>query len=415
MAIVKPFKGIRPHPKFVSQVASLPYDVMDRDEAKVMAYNNPYSFLHISRSEIDLEDDVSPYDPKVYEKAKTNLMKALDEGVFIEETNPIFYIYRQVMNGRIQTGLAACTSIDEYLSNIIKKHEYTRLEKEIDRINHFDICGANTEPVFLTYRSNNRIRSLIEEWTSENDPIYNFISDDNITHIVWIMDNKKSIEELQELFCDVDSFYIADGHHRSASAVKVGLKRREANMESYSGDEEFNFFLSVLFPHEDLLIMDYNRVVKDLNALSEDEFMIKLSKFFTIEVYTENTEFRPYGKHIFGMYINKQWYKLTPLDGTFDDNDPIGSLDASILQNNVLSPILNIHDPRTDKRIDFVGGIRGLKELERRADSDMKVAFALYPPSMEELLKISDLGYIMPPKSTWFEPKLRSGLFLHKL
>ena len=414
MSVVRPFKGIRPNSRLAHQVASLPYDVMNKIEAKKLVENNPYSFLHVSRSEIDLGENIDAYDLKVYEKAKANLKKMIKEGILIQDSNPNFYIYRQIMGGRTQTGLVACTSIDDYLDNTIKKHEHTRLEKEIDRINHFDFCDANTEPVFLTYRSNDRISLLIDGWTKKHQPLYSFITDDDISHIIWVVDNNEMIGELQELFVKVDSLYIADGHHRSASSVKVGLKRRQSNPD-YTGDEEFNYFLSVLFPDEDLFIMDYNRVVRDLNSLSEEEFLSKLDKCFIISPHKETGQYKPDSKHIFGMYLNKQWYKLTARNGTFDEVNPIDSLDVSILQNNVLAPILGILDPRTDKRIDFVGGIRGLSELERRVQTDMKVAFALHPPSMEDLLAIADLGYVMPPKSTWFEPKLRSGLFIHNL
>lgn len=411
MAILKAFKGIRPNPGLVDKVASLPYDVMNRAEAKKLAENNPHSFLHITRSEIDLEDSVDPYSTEVYQKAKSNLKEMIDKGIFLRDSQPNFYIYRQVMNGRAQTGIVGCASVEDYMNDVIKKHEFTRFEKELDRINHFDYCDANTEPIFLTYRANSKIQNIINEWIQNHDPIYDFVSEDSISHIVWVIDHYDYVLKLQELFSQIDYLYIADGHHRSASAAKVGLKRREAD-PNFTGDEEYNYFLSVVFSDEELMIMDYNRVVKDLNNLSSEEFINQVSKAFTVKKVDKS--FKPIEKHTFGMYLEQQWYKLTAKENIYDDKDPMNSLDVSILQNNLLSPILGIEDPRKDKRIDFIGGIRGLDELERRANLDMKVAFSLFPPSMDDLFTIADMGQVMPPKSTWFEPKLRSGLFVHE-
>lgn len=414
MSKVRPFKGLRPTPELASKVSSLPYDVMNREEAKQMAEGNPYSFLHICRSEIDLDESVDAYDKKVYEKAKQNLDKFTAEGILIQDKEPTYYVYRQIMDGRPQTGVVACVSVDEYMNNTIKKHEFTRVEKEIDRINHFDYCNANTEPVFLTYRNNSRIDEIISTWTTDKTPVYNFTTEDGITHMLWVIDNTKTVEEIQNIFGDIQYLYIADGHHRSASAAKVGMKRREEN-PGYTGEEEFNYFMAVIFPDKDLYVMDYNRVVKDLNGMTKEEFLAKVNEKFEVKICTNQQPHSPKEKYNFGMYIDQNWYSLTAKPGTFDDKDPIENLDVSILQKNLLNPILGIEDPRTDKRIDFVGGIRGLKELERRANKDMEVAFSMYPTKIEELISIADAGEIMPPKSTWFEPKLRSGLFIHTL
>ncbi len=411
MAILKPFNGVRPNTDLADKVASLPYDVMNREEAKKLSENNPYSFLHITRSEIDLDESVDPYSTQVYEKAKTNLDNMIKKGIFVQDSKPYFYIYRQIMNGRAQTGIVGCTSVDDYINDTIKKHEFTRFEKELDRINHFDHCDANTEPVFITYRANNKINNIINEWTQNNEPIYNFVSDDSISHIVWVIDSSDYIQKLKTLFASIDYLYIADGHHRSASAAKVGLKRRESD-PNFTGDEEYNYFLSVLFSDDELLIMDYNRVVSDLNNLTSKEFIDQVSKDFLVG--KSDSPVKPNSKHTFGMYLENQWYKLTAKENIYEGKDPVNSLDVSILQNNLLSPILGIKDPRKDKRIDFIGGIRGLDELKKRGDSDMKVAFSLFPPSMDDLFSIADMGEVMPPKSTWFEPKLRSGLFIHK-
>lgn len=414
MVIFKPFKAIRANEAFVEKVASLPYDVMNREEAKEMAKGNEHSFLHVVRSEIDLDDTVDIHDIKVYEKAKENLNRMVNDKILIQDNTPRYYIYRQIMWGRVQTGLVGCTSIDDYLNDVIKKHEFTRPEKEEDRINNFDYCNANTAPIFLTYRKNDAINTIVNEWIKLNRPMYHFTSNDEIIHIAWQIDDEELVKKIEKIFNDTDCLYIADGHHRSASSVKVGIKRR-AEKEDYIGGEPFNYFMSVLFPDEDLFIMDYNRVVKDLNGYSIDEFMKKVSEKFDVEAYDGSGPYRPSEKHTFGMYLDNKWYELTAKQGTYNTEDAVERLDASILQNNLLDPILGINNPRTDKRIDFVGGIRGLEELERRVDNDMKIAFSMYPTTIEDLMGVADAGKVMPPKSTWFEPKLRSGLFVHSL
>lgn len=415
MSIVRPFKGIKPKKELVDQVASLPYDVMNREEAKALAEGNEYSFLHVVRSEIDLDDSVSPYDEKVYTQARKNLDQMIEDEILVQDEKPMFYIYRQIMNGRVQTGLVGATSIDDYLNNVIKKHEYTRPKKEVDRINNFDYCDANTAPIFLTYRKNDEVNTIINDWIKFHMPIYDFKSEDGITHIVWELSDDTLVERINKIFDkEVDSLYIADGHHRSASSVKVGLKRREENPD-FTGDEEYNYFMSVMFPDEDLFIMDYNRVVHTLNGLSFEDFMNKVKEKFDVEKVESEAPFKPTKKHSFGMYIENNWYKLEAKKGIFDDQDPVDRLDVAILQNNILDPLLGIEDPRTSDNIDFVGGIRGLEELEKRVDQGKKVAFSMYPTTMDDLLAIADAGKVMPPKSTWFEPKLRSGLFVHRL
>jgi len=413
MATVRPFKAIRPAKDKAAQVESLPYDVMNREEAAEMAKGNPYSFLHICRSEIDLPDEKDVYSPAVYAKAKQNIEDNLKSGVFVEEEKPALYIYRQKMDGRYQTGIVGCVSVDEYKNDTIKKHELTRVEKEKDRINHFDACNADTEPVFLTYKDDLRIRTIIEGYMSGNAPEYDFTDSTGIGHTLWVIRDDSIVSSLSELFKEVPALYIADGHHRSASAVKVGEKRR-AEHPDYTGDEEFNFFMAVIFPDNELKIFDYNRVVKDLNGLSSAEFMEKIEKAgFAVEKVGGDI-YMPQKLHEFSMYLEGSWYKLTASEKIVPD-DVIGALDVSVLQNNLLGPVLGIADPRTDERIDFVGGIRGPKELIRRAESDMKVAFAVYPVGIDQLMAVADGGMVMPPKSTWFEPKLGSGLFMHRL
>ncbi|MGI6751371.1 MAG: DUF1015 domain-containing protein [Anaerovoracaceae bacterium] len=412
MATVRPFAAVRPAKEYADRVVSLPYDVMNRNEAADMAEGNPYSFLRICRSEIELPLQENPYDRQVYEKARDNIEDFIKRGIMIREEKPMLYIYRQIMDGRIQTGIVGCVSIDEYLDDTIKKHEFTRIEKELDRINHFDVCNANTEPVFLTYRDEKDLRTLLENWIEGHEPEYDFITEDGIGHLLWIIDDDGVVASIRRQFEGISDLYIADGHHRSASAVKVGLKRREEN-PGYTGDEEFNFFMAVIFPDRDLKIFDYNRVVKDLNGLTEKGFLDVLEKVFIIEDVGEKSCL-PERKHMFSMYLPPKWYKLTVRD-EFIKEDPIKGLDVSILQDNVLGPVLGIKDPRIDNRIDFVGGIRGLEGLIDRVREDMKVAFALYPVSISDLLAVSDAGLVMPPKSTWFEPKLGSGLFIHSL
>lgn len=413
MAVVRPFKAIRPAAEFADKVISLPYDVMNRAEAAQMAEDNPYSFLHICRAEIDMPQQADPYDRSVYEKAKSNIAENLEKGVFVQDEKPQFYIYRQIMEGRVQTGIVGTVSVDEYQNNTIKKHEFTRVEKEIDRINHFDICNANTEPVFLTYRDDKRIRTMVEGLAASAEPAYDITADDGIRHILWVADDDQFIETVSQLFTEIPALYIADGHHRSASACKVGLKRREENPD-YTGEEEFNFFMAVIFPDADLNVFDYNRVVKDLNGNTAEEFIekVKAAGFSVEEIGAE--AYRPEAKHCFGMFLEGIWYKLVATEAIIPEH-VIDSLDVAILQNNVLDPILGIADPRTDNRIGFVGGIRGLGELERRCNEDMKVAFAVHPVEISDLMDVSDNDMVMPPKSTWFEPKLGSGLFMHQL
>lgn len=417
MATIRPFKGIRPIKELASKIAALPYDVMNSEEAREMVVGNPYSFLHVDRAEIDLDPSIDVHDKKVYEKARENLDKMITDGEYIQDEEPCLYIYRQIMNGRAQTGIVFCASIDDYMNNVIKKHEFTREDKEQDRINHVDYCDANTGPIFLTYKEEQIASEIIEAWIeneSKRQPVYNFVAEDGIQHIVWVIDNDIIVSELIDLFKEVDYLYIADGHHRSASAVKVGLKRR-AEHPDYTGDEEFNYFLAVAFPDNDLMVMDYNRVVKDLNGMTKEEFLDKLDEKFIITKSENNAPVKPYKKHTFGMDIENEWYMLEAKPGIFDESDPIDQLDVAILQNNVLTPILGIEDVRTSDRIDFIGGIRGIKELEKRVNSDMKIAFSMYPTEVHDIMDVADIGEVMPPKSTWFEPKLRSGLFIHKL
>jgi len=414
MPVIKPFKAFRPEPELVTKVASLPYDVLNSEEARQLAKDNLYSFLHVNKAEIDLGSFIDHYDRRVYEKASENLDRLIEKKVYLQEEQEKIYIYRQIMKGRAQTGLVVCVSVDDYLKGKIKKHENTREDKENDRINHIDFTNANTGPVFLTYKAKDVIKQIVNSWTKEENPVYNFTSEDGITHTCWVIDDESIIQQLIESFAEIDYLYIADGHHRAAAAIKVGLKRRE-QLKNYTGKEEFNYFLSVLFPHDELYIMDYNRVVADLAGNSEEEFIQKISKKFSIEEYNGEGPCRPEVRHTFGMYLNNCWYKLTAKPGTFNEDDVVDRLDVSILQNNLLTPILGIEDPRTDQRIEFVGGIRGLEELEKRVKAGMKVAFSLYPTSIEELMKVADAEKLMPPKSTWFEPKLRSGIFIHKL
>lgn len=411
MAVIRKFKAIRPTSEMAEAVAALPYDVVNSEEAREMTKDKPYSFLHVDKAEIDLPVGTDIYSPQVYAKAKENLDKLVSDGILVQDNKPMLYVYELTMDGRSQTGLVACTSIDEYLNGIIKKHELTREDKEQDRIRHVDICNANTGPIFLAYRTVDEISAIIEN-VKKNAPVYDFTAEDGIKHRAWVIDNDETANKLIELFKAVPNLYIADGHHRNASAAKVGLKRR-AEHPDYTGDEEFNYYLAVIFPSDQLKIMDYNRVVKDLNGMTSEEFMNKLAEKF--DIHEAEGKAKPEKQYDFGMYLDKKWYMLTAKEN-LRVNDAVAGLDVSILQDNVLIPILGIGDIRTDKRIDFVGGIRGLGELERRVDSgEMKVAFAMYPTSIDQLMTIADENKIMPPKSTWFEPKLRSGLFIHSL
>jgi uncharacterized protein (DUF1015 family) len=414
MAIIRPFYGVRPVEDKVSQVACKPYDVLNSSEARSEVVGNPDSFLHVIKSEVDLPENVDTHSQAVYQKARENFLDFLDRGVLIKESKPCYYLYQQIMDGRKQTGLISCSSIEDYENDVIKKHEYTRPVKENDRINHVKISGIHSGPVFITYKDVDSIDRLVERIKGEKGPVYDFVAEHDIQHTLWIVDNDADIAVFTELFnLEVPCTYIADGHHRAASAYKVGRALREDN-EGHNGDEEYNYFLSVLFPANQLHIIDYNRVVKDLNGHSKEDFMDELRKVFDVEV--NDGSYYPEALHHFGMYIDGQWYHLKAKSDNFNDNDPIGVLDVTILQDSLLTPILGIDDPRTNDRVDFVGGIRGLGELEKRVNSgEMAVAFSLYPVSLKQLMDISDSGNVMPPKSTWFEPKLKSGVVVHEL
>lgn len=410
MVRIRPFQGIRPAKGKEAQVAALPYDVYSRAEAKKAVEGHPLSFLRIDRAETQMADDVDTCDPFVYEKAKELLEEMEKRGDFVQDDLPSCYLYELTMNGRSQTGIVACASIDDYIEGRIKKHENTRREKEEDRFCHVDVTDTQTGPIFLAYRNQSILKALIEE-EKKREPLFSFVSEDGIGHRGWQISDGAVIRRIQEAFEAMDAVYIADGHHRAASAVRVGLKRREEHPD-YTGDEEFNYFLSVLFPDDELMIMDYNRVVRDLNGLSPEEFLEETKKVFTVEPLERAAH--PQKKGEITLFLSEQWYLLT-LQPEYAKEDPVEGLDVSVLQRELLEPVLGIGDPRTDKRIDFVGGIRGLKELERRVHTDMKAAFAMYPTSIGELFAVADAGLLMPPKSTWFEPKLRSGLFLHRI
>lgn len=411
MAELKPFSCIRPQENLVEKIAALPYDVVNRREAKEIVKANPYSFLKIDRAETQLEDCVDIYSDTVYEKARDTLQEMIENGSFLTEESPCYYIYELTMHGRTQTGIVGCASVDDYLNDRIKKHENTKPEKELDRIRHVDTCSAHTGPIFLAYRKNNRL-SQIQEEEKRKEPLYAFVAEDGIRHRVWKVDEENRIGEIYAIFESIPEIYIADGHHRAASAVKTGLKRRK-EAGQYTGAEEFNYFLSVLFPDQELMIMDYNRFVHDLNGKSIEEFFKLLEEIFSVEKIG-TAAYKPEKKGEIGMYMDHKWYCLT-LHTLDDAKDPSERLDVAQLQKKVLTPILGIEDPKTDSRIEFVGGIRGLSELEKLVDQrEGSVAFAMYPTSMEELFEVADAGLLMPPKSTWFEPKLRSGLFIHK-
>ncbi|MGN0326462.1 MAG: DUF1015 domain-containing protein [Lachnospiraceae bacterium] len=411
MADIRPFQAVRPARGQEKVIAALPYDVYNRKEAKKEVEKNPHSFLAIDRAETQFPNDCDMYADCVYEKAAAMLKEWQKEGLFIKDPQPCYYIYELTMDGRTQTGVVACASIDDYLNNVIKKHENTRAEKEQDRIRHVDVCNAQTGPIFLAYRANQTISGIVNKVKKET-PVYDFTAADGIGHRVWIINKLTDTGLIRSAFASVTSIYIADGHHRCASAVKVGLKRREEN-PGYTGEEEFNYFLSVLFPDDELMIMDYNRVIKDLNGMTAEEFKTRLAAYCEIGEVEEEAA-APTQKGEIGMYLAGQWYRLK-IKPDLQSSDPVEGLDVSFLQRYVLDRMLGIKDPKTDKRIDFVGGIRGLKELEHRCDTDCVLAFAMYPTSIGELFAVSDAGLLMPPKSTWFEPKLRSGLFIHEL
>lgn len=414
MAILKAFKGVRPPADLVEKVASRPYDVLNSDEARLEAANNEHSLLHIIKPEIDLDPKIDVHALEVYEKAKENFLKFQQFGWLKDDDEEYLYIYGQTMWGKTQYGLVGCASVEDYLNNVIKKHELTRPDKEEDRMKHVRINNANLEPVFFSYPSVREIDEIIKAYVLNNTPEYDFVADDGIGHHFWVIKDRGVINSLVELFAEIPSTYVADGHHRTAAAALVG-KEKQDNNPNHTGDEEYNFFLAVHFPDDQLTIIDYNRVVKDLNGLNASEFLSRLEQGFTIEAKGAEI-YKPEKLHEFSMYLEGKWYKLTAKDNTYDDNDPIGVLDVTILTNQVLEPVLGIEDLRRSQRIDFVGGIRGLEELQRRVDNgEMRVAFALYPVSMKQLIDIADSGNIMPPKTTWFEPKLRSGLVVHKL
>lgn len=413
MAVIKPFISIRPNKGMAAQIAALPYDVYNREEAVEIVKANPNSFLGIDRAETNFSSDVDTYDERVYEKAKELLWERVEKGDFIREEKKCYYIYELTMNGRVQTGIVACASIDDYKNNVIKKHENTRAEKELDRICHVDTCSAQTGPIFLAYRANAVINEVIAQ-VKTGEAEYDFTSEDGIRHRVFVISEDAQIEVIEGAFATIGEIYIADGHHRCASAVRVGERRREAHKD-YTGEEEFNTFLSVLFPDEELYIMDYNRVLKDLNGYSVEEFYKEVEKRFDVVDITEKEDKRPTEKGMFAMYLDGHWYACRLRKEDIPTNDPVKSLDVSLLQDLLLEPVLGIDDPKTNARIDFVGGIRGLEELVRRCEKDCVVAFAMYPTSIQELFDVADAGLLMPPKSTWFEPKLRSGLFIHEI
>lgn len=411
MAVVKPFICIRPAKENAAKVASLPYDVYNRKEACAAVAGNPVSFLNIDRAETQFSDDVDTYADCVYEKARELLDTQIAEGVYVTDAGDHYYLYELTMDGRSQTGIVACSSIDDYVNGVVKKHENTREDKELDRIRHVDTVNAQTGPIFLAYRQNETLKAIVAEEKAK-PVLYDFVSDDGIRHRVWKIDDPAQTAAIEAAFATIPATYIADGHHRAASAVKVGLKRRAEN-PGYTGEEPFNYFLSVLFPDEELMILPYNRVVKDLNGMSREQFFEAVKGKFELEEIGKEP-YAPAEKGTFGMYLDNTWYALKVLP-QYRSTDPVKGLDVSILQDQLLGPVLGIGDPRTDKRIDFIGGIRGLKELERRVREDMEIAFSMYPTSIKELLAVADAGLLMPPKSTWFEPKLRSGLFIHKL
>ena len=410
MAEIRAFRGIRPAAGKEADIAALPYDVYNREEARKAVEGRPLSFLRIDRAETQLPENVDIYAPEVYQKAKELLWGMVESGDFVQDATPCYYLYELTMNGRSQTGIVACASIDDYLNGVIKKHENTRREKEEDRVRHVDICDAQTGPIFLAYRKQESLKKIVSE-VKVSEPLFDFTSEDGIRHRGWKISDTEKISAIYETFHQMNALYIADGHHRAASAVRVGLKRREEH-PTYTGEEEFNYFLSVIFPDDELMIMDYNRVVRDLNGLTPEAFLGAIKKVFAVEPLPGAEH--PKKKGQVTLFLDDSWYLLT-LKPEYENPDPVEGLDVSILQKQILEPVLGIQDPKTDRRIDFVGGIRGLSELERRVHTDMKAAFAMYPTSIGELFAVADAGLLMPPKSTWFEPKLRSGLFIHAL
>ncbi len=414
MITLKPFSALRPQKEYVKECAALPYDVMSSDEAREEVKGKPYSFLHIDKAEIDLDRSIDIYDERVYKQAAKTLQNLEKIGVYKQESEKKFYFYREIMDGRAQTGIVGCASIDDYLENRIKKHELTRADKEEDRIRHVDTLSAQTGPIFLAYRKSETLDEIIDVETRKK-PMYDFLSTDGVQHTVWKSSSKEVDEKIEGAFKELDSLYIADGHHRAASAVKAGLKRRE-NAGDFTGEEEFNFFLSVIFPADSLKIMDYNRILYDINGMTGDEFLAAVEKSLgKVTKWEKEGVCRPQKLHTVGMFVENSWYLVEFKKEICNADTPSKRLDCAILQNEFLSPVLGINDPRTDKRIDFVGGIRGLEYLQKRCQEDAKVAIAMFPTSLDELMSVADAGEIMPPKSTWFEPKLRSGIFIHKI
>lgn len=413
MADIRPFTGIRPERGKAAAIAALPYDVYNREEAARVVEKNRESFLMIDRAETQFDRSVDTYDERVYQKAHDTLWQWVKDGMFIREDAACYYVYELTMDGRTQTGIVACASIDDYCNQVIKKHENTREEKELDRIRHVDVCNAQTGPIFLAYRSRADINRIVER-VKRQEAEYDFVSEDGIRHRVFVIREDEDIAGITKAFADTPDIYIADGHHRAASAVKVGLKRR-AEHSDYDGSEEFNYFLSVLFPDNELMIMDYNRVVKDLNGCSVQGFLDEVGKRFDVEELSAGADKKPGERGCFSMYLDGRWFSCHIRQEDRNAEDPVADLDVSILQERLLAPVLGIGDPRTDARIDFIGGIRGMEELVRRCSEDCAVAFAMYPTSIAELFAVADAGMLMPPKSTWFEPKLRSGLFIHEL
>jgi len=412
MVTVRAFKGVRPAKELAEKVASFPYDVLNSKEARELTKGDPYSFLHVVKPEIDLPEDISLYDEKVYQKAKENFYKMLENKVLIQDEKPYLYIYAQKMGNHIQYGIVGCTSANDYNNDKIKKHEFTRKVKENDRTKHVMTLNANAGPVFLTYRDNSKINAIVENFVKNNKPVCDFVKEDGIGHTIWVIKNEKIISEISNIFESIDFLYVADGHHRSASAARVKAERMKTDPD-FNEEKEYNFFESVIFPGSQLKIMDYNRVVFDLNNLNEEDFLNKVKENF--EIISENSS-KPTKEKEFGMYVNGKWRIIKAKKGTYPENDPVESLDVAVLQKNLLTPILAIGDPRTDNRIDFVGGIRGTEELEKRVNSgECAVAFSMFPTSVEQLMSVADSGNVMPPKSTWFEPKLRSGLITHIL
>ena len=414
MATIKPFRGLRPPKDLVEQVASRPYDVLNSNEARLEAEGNEKSLYHIIRPEIDFPIGTDEHDPKVYEKAAQNFQKFQEKGWLVQDTKECYYVYAQTMHGKRQFGLVVCAYVPDYMNGIIKKHELTRRDKEEDRMKHVRVCNANIEPVFFAYPENAELDAIVTKYAA-TEPEYDFIAPiDGFGHTFWVIDNEEYIRRITQLFAEIPALYIADGHHRSAAAALVGAEKAREN-KFHKGDEEYNYFMAVCFPDKQLTIIDYNRVVKDLNGLTPHDFKLKLMKNFDVKDMGTDI-YKPQALHNFSLYLEGHWYSLTAKKGTYDDKDPIGVLDVTISSNLILRDILGIHDLRSDKRVDFIGGIRGLGELKRRVDSgEMRFGLALYPVTMQQLMDIADTGNIMPPKTTWFEPKLRSGLVIHKL